>query len=217
MWGQAWLAARIIPRAHNERRPYFHFDNGYVLPARGGSVGTYRICYRGMSPVLLADAPAERAAALPMRLMPWRPSGTHVLLALPGADFGCAIGLDMAAWAATAEERIRSHTDRPIVVRPRHAARPLAQDLPDAWALVTHSSNAAVDAVLAGIPVFVEPTSAAAPVGNLDLADLERPAMPEREPWLRSLACQQFTLAEMQSGEAYAWMQRVVAQVDGAR
>jgi len=82
----------------------------------------------------------------------------------------------------------------------------------DCWALVTHSSNVAVDAVIAGVPVFVEPTSPAAPVGNLDLAKMENPNMPERGPWFDSLMAQQFTVDEMRSGLAREYMQMVIDQ-----
>jgi hypothetical protein len=88
-------------------------------------------------------------------------------------------------------------------------------DLTDAWALVTHSSNVAVDAVLCGVPVFVAPTSPAAPVANLDLKTMKAPLMPQRGAWLASLLAQQFTLDEIRSGFAKQMMDQVVAQVDG--
>jgi hypothetical protein len=87
---------------------------------------------------------------------------------------------------------------------------PLADDLRNCWALVTHSSNVAVDAVLMGIPVFVAPTCPAAPVGNLDLAKLETPDMPDRARWFDSLMAQQFTVDEMRSGLAKEYLQMVI-------
>ena len=65
--------------------------------------------------------------------------------------------------------------------------------------LVTHSSTAAVEAVIAGVPVFCEPTCAAAPVGRTDL-DIENPVRPEREAWLAALAWRQFSRDEVSSG-----------------
>lgn len=85
----------------------------------------------------------------------------------------------------------------------------LAALLPDCHALVTHGSNAAVEAVAAGIPVVVleRGTCGAERVANLDLeADLPRPGFPgedERRQWAANLAYHQFTLEEISSG--YAW------------
>jgi hypothetical protein len=146
-------------------------------------------------------------------LQPWRRQGNHVLLAMPGVHFGRAIGINVGRWCADIQIRLRGWTARRIVIRPRDSSRELAEDLADAWALVTHSSNVAVDAAIAGIPVFVEPMSAARPVGRLDL-HIAYALTPDRDHWLRSLASQHFTLAEMQDGTAGQWMERIARIVD---
>jgi len=212
VWGQEWLTLRIVPEAYRRGRPFWTIDNGYWQPGRGTGRGYYRFCYRGMSPVLLPKTPDLRRPAV--TLTPWRENGRHVLLAMPGLQFGLALGIDVTGWTETIKERIRRHTDRPIYVRPRDSRVPLAQDLAGAWCCVTHSSNVAVDAVIAGIPVFVAPTSAAAPVGRTDL-EIEDAVTPLRKLWLRSLASQHFTVSEMRAGVARAWMQRIAMQVDG--
>lgn len=212
VWGQEWLTLRIVPRAVARGRPFWTIDNGYWQPARGGIEGYYRLCYRGMSPVLLRGPELREAAGV--ELQPWRRDGVHVVLAMPGIHFGMALGLKVQAWCRTIGAELRRHTDRPICVRPRDSRVRLQHDLAGAWALVTHSSNVAVDAAIAGIPVFVAPTSAAAPVGRLDLA-IETVMTPDRGQWLRSLASQHFTLAEMSEGIAWHWMQRIARQSDG--
>lgn len=211
VWGQEWLALRIIPDAVRRGRPFWHIDNGFWQPGRGGERGYYRFTYRGMSPVQLSGDDLRLA---PVTLKPWRRDGKHVLLAMPGVHFGLALGIDVAGWCATIEVRLRQATDRPIRIRPRNSRVPLAQELANAWCCVTHSSNVAVDASIAGIPVFVAPTSAAVPIGRTDL-EIEQPAMPGRKNWLRSLASQHFTIAEMANGTARQWMRRVEEFVDG--
>lgn len=211
VWGQEWLTLRIVPQAARSGRPFWCIDNGYWQPGRGTDRGYYRLTYRGMSPVLLPKTDDLRLAAVPLK--PWRANGRHVLLAMPGVHFGAALGIDVPAWCATIMERLRQQTDRPIRVRPRDSRLPLSQDLSGAWCVVTHSSNVAVDAAIAGIPVFVEPTSAAAPIGRADL-EIEDAVTPGRKGWLRSLASQHFTVSEMASGLAWRWMQRIAAQVD---
>lgn len=214
VWGQIWLALHIIPQAYRDRVPFFHIDNGYWKSAKGSSIGYYRLCYRGMTPVLLDSPNYDRAEKMGAPMEPWRRDGDHVLLAIPGRHFGMALGIDVDAWIETAYARIRAHTDRPIKIRPREGYGPLAADLDGCWAMVTHSSNVAVEAVCAGIPVIVEPTSAAAPVGSTSLADLASPPTPDRSKWWASLMCQQFSLDDMRDGTAYRFLSRVRAQTD---
>jgi hypothetical protein len=208
-YGQVWGTEVLLQKATARGRPFWHIDNGFWRPGRGQLDGYYRFCFRGMTARFLPLASPMRARAQGVKLKPWRRGGRHVLLGLPGEEFGCGIGLDMPEWIASIMRELPRRTHRPIVVRERRSMVPLTDHLRDCWAVVTHSSNIAVDAAVAGIPVFVAETSSAAPVGNLDLADLENPRMPDREQWFSSLACQQFTPAEMASGVAYETLRMV--------
>lgn len=208
-YGQIWGTEKVLQRATARDRIYWHIDNGFWKPGRGQWQGYYRFTYRSMTARFLPDSPRQRFERLGIRLKPWTRWGNHILLALPGLEYGVGIGLDMPYWIKEIERELRNSTDRPILIRDRLSPRPLMQDLRGAWAVVTHSSNVAVDAVCEGIPVFVSPLSMAAPVGNLTLLDLEHPKKPERIEWCYSLACQQFTVAEMRSGTAYHHLKRV--------
>lgn len=211
VWGQIWLAETVIPKCIVSGRPFWQVDNGFYEPARGQIRGYHRVCYRGLSPVMMDKPDMARGPKPAMK--PWRRDGRHVVLALPGEGFGRSIGLDMPAWIAGARAMIEAVTDRPIYIRPK-VFTGLEKSLHDAWCLVTHSSNVAVDAVIAGVPVFVAPTNPAAPVGNLDLAQIENPAMPDRERWWSSLMSQQFSLDEMMAGLPYRYLSQVREQVD---
>jgi len=217
IYGQTWTANGNLPRALAERRPVFLVDNGYWMPGRGLRSGYYRITYRGLAPIFLKGAPAPRARPA---MRPWRKRGRHVLIAMPGDGYGSTVGLDMTAWKATIVAEVTKYTDRPIRVRDKpgyweRPSRPLAADLSNCWALVTHSSNVAVDAVLAGVPVIVAETNPAAPVGVTDLARIEEPICPDRDEWWASLLAQQYMLPEMRGGFARDMLQRVTEQVDG--
>jgi hypothetical protein len=215
-YGQIWGSEKVLKQACRSGRPYYHIDNGYWHPGRGSAHGYYRICYMGMTPVFLLDMPDTRAHALGVQLKPWRMNGRHILLGLPGLEYGAGIGLDMMSWVQRTRAQLPGWTDRPIIVRDRKSAVPLEQHLHNCWAVVTHSSNIAVDAVCAGIPAFVMPTSMAVPVGNLELSKLETPEMPDRMAWMNSLACQQFMPREMADGTAYDFMMMVKKVWDAA-
>lgn len=208
VWGQRWLGERLIPEAIRTGRPFWHIDNGFWNSARGGIVGNYRLSYRGMSPILLDKPVAKRAKGVDLK--PWKTGSDYVLLAYPSMTYGRCLGLDMAKWCLDTAQKLQG-CGYPVKRREKDCPRPLEQDLAGAVCLVTHSSNVAVEAVIAGVPVVVEPTCAAAPVGSASVHDLNRP---DRDQWLASLACQQFTLGEMASGEAYRMMKKIAAQVD---
>jgi hypothetical protein len=150
----------------------------------------------------------ERALSLGVEIKPWQRDGRHILVCLQGFKFGRPWGIDIKRWNWSGVKRIKGCTDRPIVVRPkplyRKSSVPLETDMEGAWCVVTHSSTAAVKAVLAGVPVFCEPTCAAAVVGCTDLSQIENPVRPDREAWVAELAWRQFSRSEMQSGMAWA-------------
>lgn len=210
VWGQRWLGEKLIPKAIKSGRPFWHIDNGFWNSARGGEIGNYRFSYRGLSPVMM-DKPARRARDI--KPQPWKTGGDYVLLAYPSPTFGRCLGMDMAKWRRETQQRLKG-CGLPIRHREKDCSRPLTEDLAGAMALVTHSSNVAVEAAVAGVPVVVEPTSAAAPIGSASIHDLNRP---DRSHWLASLASQQFTLGEMASGVAFTMLSRVSAQVDMIR
>lgn len=205
VWGHRWLAERIVPRAILDGTEWWLIDNGYHLPAQGGAQGYYSLTRCGVSPAMIEGDPSR----LPVRMAPWRMDGRFVLIAMPGEGFGRMMGINGDKWRREIAARVRRHTDRPISIRDKGSPTPLAADLTGAWALVTHSSKVAVDAVVAGVPVIVEPTNPAAPVGSTDLSEIETPRLPDRAAWWQALMAQQFTLAEMRTGRAAAMMERV--------
>jgi hypothetical protein len=208
VWGQRWLGEELIPKAMKSGRPFWHIDNGFWDPARGGITGNYRLSYRGMSPILMEKPDARRARGV--ELAPWREGGRYVLLAYPSMTYGRCIGIDAVKWSHDVTEDLK-RSGLPVLHRPKDCPRSLEQDFSGALVVVTHSSNVAVEAAIAGIPVVVEPSCAAAPVGSASVHELSRP---DRSQWLASLACQQFTLGEMASGIAYRMMKKIAAQVD---
>ena len=79
---------------------------------------------------------------------------------------------------------------------------PLSEDLKDAWCVVTSCSISAVEAMCEGVPVFCHAKGFATDVANTELADIENPYYGGPEPWLYSLAYQQFTPEELGNGRA---------------
>lgn len=165
---------------------------------RGENGGYYRFhvdCYQLRE---VRPYPDDRWKALKTDVRPWSVSGKHIVVAAPTPNYaafnGCANWLDITKY------ELQHYTDRPIVFREKTSTRSLQDDLKGAHALVAHGSNAAVEAVILGCPVFVDASSAAALVGKTDLADIETPIYPDRQPWLNALAYNQFNEAELCNG-----------------
>lgn len=163
---------------------------------------------------------AERFQHFRMPICPWRKSGRHILLIGMSAKAAGAEGFVAEQWERETVKRLREITDRPIIYRPKPnwtEARPiegtifgagpsLRQALQGCHAVVAHHSNAAVDALLAGVPC-VCPDGAASLLSAHDLAEIESPPTPDgREQWAYDLAWTQWSVAEMESGAAYRYL-----------
>lgn len=216
--GQLWVVERIVPRAVKAGLPFWLIDNGYYASSGNGNLnlGHFEFTYRGLTPILMREPDFGRFPARNV-LKPWRTTRAgYVLVALPGLTFGKMIGLDMPAWVAGIEAEVARHTTKEIRVRPKVGAeRSLAADLAGASVVVTHSSNVAIDAIIAGVPAIVAPSNPAAPVCSTSLEDIDCPPMPDRLRWWASLMSQQYTAREMRNGVAWHLMERIMREVDG--
>jgi hypothetical protein len=194
-------------------RPFIYWDRGYYfrvfatdLPV-GINGGSYRWHLNGFQLAKIRDVPQSRWNRQPTKVWPWSTEGRHIVIAEPSLTYQSFHGIE--GWTERTVTELKKFTDRRLVFRDKEmqrSGRKLHEDLKGAHCLVTHGSNAAVEAVIMGCPVFVDKTSAAALVGHTDLSKIETPVYPERQSWLNSLAFSQFTEAEMINGSHWRWI-----------
>lgn len=141
----------------------------------------------------------------------WRPRTKHghIVICPPIFGYDRAHFFSSVRWQRAIGKQIRQTTKRKIRVRYKPGdkrvtdQRSLADDLKDCHALVTHDSNIAVEAIMAGIPVFITGTSPAQVFGNVDLFTILDPRIDaDRWEWLSILANNQWTLNEIRDGMA---------------
>jgi hypothetical protein len=160
-------------------------------------------------------------------LKPWQQTGqTIILLGQHHASEQWAGMPDMRTWFESQVQQIRKYTDRPIQIRP-HPRNNVVFDLKkytnvtlknpvidvskiddtdftdtlkDAWAVVNHSSNPAMEAVINGIPVFVSEASLCHEVGNHSLDTINNPVMPDRKYWINKLSYTEWFPNEIEKG-----------------
>ena len=186
--------------------PYIFYDRAYF----GGGPRSDRLRIEANAyqrHILDWHVEPGRARALGVELADWRKDGSHILVVPPGPAIRSLFGL--GDWEKETLARLKRCTDRPVRVSYKDDPVPLAERLRNCWAVVTWTSNVAVDAICAGIPAFVSRWSAAMPVAE-NLAQLEsyiegprrHPGVADREEWADSLAWGQFNLDEIASGLA---------------
>jgi hypothetical protein len=192
-------------QACDEGRRWYYLDNAYFDIARDR---LYRVGVDAMQDRGLGLPDWKRWAALGLPVAPWQRRGRHIVVCRQSAEFLALVGAPW--WLGHTLAALEAATDRPIVVREKGEARALAEDLKGAWALVTHSSAAAVEAVLAGVPVFCTGFCAARTMGLSELAMIERPRRPDgREIWAATLAGLQWSAEELADGTAWRMLQCV--------
>jgi hypothetical protein len=175
-------------------------------------------------------------------LKDYRTIGDHILVCLQ-RNGGWSMGsLDVQDWAIQTINTLRQHADRPIVIRAHpgdKASREyldprspkckikfskavrlstnanLIDDLRNCWAAVNYNSSPVVGAAIEGIPIFVmDPIkSQCRDVANTDLAQIETPQMPDRQPWVERLAMFHWNFDELKSGECWTHMRKFISNV----
>jgi hypothetical protein len=194
----------LIDEWSAQGRDWIYWDRSYFrrvfatwLP-RGENGGYYRWTIGAFQEQKIRNVPDDRWKSLKTDIAPWRKNGKHIVLAVPSETYSRFHGL--VNWTDKTLDALSRVTDRPVIARHKESKRPLQNDLEGAHALVTHGSIAGVEAAILGCPVFVDKSSAAALVGLTDLAQIERPIYPDRQPWCHSLAYSQWNESELVDG-----------------
>jgi hypothetical protein len=174
-------------------------------------------------------------------IKPWRTQGSHILLCLQREGGWSMGGQGVVDWAIGTICQIRAVTGRPIRVRvhpgDKKSGRYVGEimrrceknrmggvsvsesgtgfltDLAGAWAVVNHNSSPAVGAAIEGVPVFVtDPVrSQARDIANTDLANIEKPAMPDRDHWINRISQFHWSHAELTNGACWRHMRQWIA------
>lgn len=190
----------LIAQAQSDGRDWYYIDNAYF-----GRMRFWRVTRKSFQHSGIGGADRARLRALGLGFRPWRRGGRHILVC-PQSDafMRLVAGTRVEAWIAGVQAQLRRTTDREIRVRGKRDARPLAADLADCHAVVVHMSNAAVEALIAGVPVFATGSCAASAMGLADLSRIEAPVRPSgRRRWAAVLAANQWTRGEMHSGRCW--------------
>ena len=168
-------------------------------------------------------------------LKPWRTTGDHVLI-LCQRPKGFNMFLDQDTWLEKTVDKIRKHTQRPIMIRmhPGDGTRfkqiekiqkrygttvsisehaNIRDALVNCWCTVGINSTPNVVAAIEGVPGYVEDTrrSWAADVAFTDLAQIENPALPDRTEWAHKIANIHWSNQEVVSGQLWSAIKQYIS------
>lgn len=198
----------FIPRVSKDQI-FINIHAGYL-----GRPTYHRISVGNYHPgeyIMDVDYPSDRLDIHNIKTEPWRKTGSKILVCTVSKFNMELFGLEEKTEIANTIKAIRSHTDKEIVMRDRKERWefPLSDLFDDTWAVVTWSSNCAVEALIAGIPCFLRAGAAASPMCLSDLSRLENPYYPDnRQQWLQNLAYHQFHVTEIKNGTAWDMIMR---------
>lgn len=197
----------LLRLAIAEGRTWFYGDNSFFDSSRGRY---FRFAKNAVQLSTLAPPDHARLKALAVKVKPWS-NGGHIVVAEQSEHFLKLVGAEH--WLLRVLEDLKKYTDRPLRIRrwtrdKGGASRTLPAALVGAHALITHSSGAATEALLAGVPVFTSGSCAATPLSSGQLSEIERPRYQDgREEWAAGLAGRQWTLDEIRNGIAWRALQ----------
>jgi hypothetical protein len=194
---------------------FYYMDSGYVgnykckTNPRGWKVW-HRIVRNDVQHSSIIERPDDRWRKLDYKIYN-RKQGSHILLVTPSEKPCKFYGIDLESWKKETIEEIKKYTDRPIIIRektdrPTRLSKTIFQDLENCHAVVTYQSIAAVESVLHGVPAFTLAPTAADPVCDKDLSNIENPLWEDldtRTKWAHHLAYGQYHNHELESGKAY--------------
>lgn len=197
----------IIELHHKLQKPVIVIDSGYMKRDQYFMVGLNGL--NGRADFKNTACPSDRWDSLGIALQPWRGDGGHVLVCGQIPWDASVQNSNHQLWVMETLDRLKAVTTKEIRYRPhpkftQMPLPPLADELAGAHAVVTYSSNSAVDAALAGVPVFAaDHGSMAWPIANKSFAWIDAPIKPDRNQWANNLAYTQWTREEMQEGKPW--------------
>lgn len=192
---------------------FLYTDSGYFnQPTENNPKGKklyHRVAYNKFQGETILDVPSDRFDTLGVVTKPWTKSGKHILIAPPSQKTFRMLDRDenKEDWIDRITSEIRKYSDRPIKIRHKVGNRgerinqnPITADLENCHCVVTGNSIIATESITLGVPACVLDENAASPVAINNLRDIENPIRPNRQQWWNSLAYQQYTIEEVETG-----------------
>lgn len=208
---------KTVNLCEQQGRDYYYIDTGYLGISRYKK--WHRVVKNGVQhSEINYDMPCDRfknlASSKPyLKFSGWKKDGRSILLVTPSEKPCKFYGIQKEEWVNTTLQKLKQHTDRPIVVRNKTPRQERIKDTiyhqiqrDNVFAVVTYNSIAAVEAIGYGVPAFTDTLTAADTFCLKDLTRIENPLYEDKEKiekWQHWLAYCQYTVDEMRDGTVF--------------
>lgn len=208
---------KIIQYRIEKGLPFYYMDSGYFgnYPSKNNPRGFkvyHRIVKNDLQHTWIMEYPDDRLKKLDIKIddIRFKKQG-YILLVTPSEKPCKFYGISRNEWIESTINKIRFYTDREIKIREKSSRKErvqntVFQDLENANVMVTYQSIAAVESIISGVPAITLAPTAADPVCEKDISNIESPRVKSRQTiykWASGLCYGQFHNKELDSGEAY--------------
>lgn len=186
--------------------PFWFIDSGYTNFLEPNKKW-HRIVRNHLHYGKYFEAPVDRLGNFKKFPKNWREDGETILVVEPGPFAAGIFHVDLKTWKYDIEKELRNYTDKKIKFRekaPKKERTPLFQELldEDYYCLININSNAATEAIWAGIPVITLDKHITNPVSKNKISDINDLYRGNIANWLTMLSYSQFTYEELITGKA---------------
>lgn len=224
IWSMVWGGRmaqnrKVYDHYRSQGKPVFVLEVGMIYRDQ-----TWKLGINGTTGTATWLKPFDkhRCDRLALFARPWQRSGSKIIVVGQRGDSGQWAGIDPESWYTNVFDTVKQHTDRAVLFRPHprfryHNIGKIPNQIPQrldhtydsfdfesalkqAWAVINFNSGPGSQAVICGIPAFVDQSSLAAPVANIDLSQIESPSTPDRHDWLQQIAHTEWTVGELAAG-----------------
>jgi len=187
--------------------PFWFVDTGYTNFLHGKNKVWHRLVRNNLHHSQMFDMPVDRLGIFEKFPQQWRTGGEKILVIEPGNFSAKTFGVDISTWKKNVETELKLYTDKPIIFREKlskKVRKNLYNELQDEdyYCVVNINSNAATEAIWAGIPTITLHRHISNPVTRNSISDINNLLRPNLASWLCLLSYSQFNYNEIVSGKA---------------
>lgn len=197
---------KLLVEKIDNNYPFWFIDSGYTNFVESNKKW-HRLVPNHLHYGKFFDAPVDRLGNFSKFPEQWREGGDKILVIEPGNFAAEIFHIDIKQWKYDVEAELRKYTDKRIIFRektPKKTRAPLYKHLldNDYYCVVSINSNAATEAIWAGVPAITLDTHITNPVTRNKLSDINDLYRPHLSQWLCMLSYSQFTYEELLDGTA---------------
>lgn len=200
----------VIKKRINDHLPFWFMDTGYTNFLES-SKKWHRICKNNIHYSLLSSPTNDknRLSNFPILPAPWRQTGRDIIVIEPSATVCYLYNINITEWRTKISRQLTAAltSDKNIIFREKANKKvrgnfyhELLND--DVYCVVHYNSNAAVEAVWAGVPVITLGDHITRSISVNNVNSVNNLKYPDLKNWLKLVSYSQYTIDEIANGTA---------------